>query len=68
MEETNKKEENEVKNETKEEVVSEEVSISSEEKALELAKKDPNRFVVVNANNSVEEVYEELIEKLKTKL
>ena len=35
---------------------------------LELAKKDPNRFVVVNANNSVEEVYEELIEKLKTKL
>jgi dTMP kinase len=35
---------------------------------LEMAKNEPERFVVVNANNSVDEVFDELIEKTRSRL
>ena len=35
---------------------------------LEMAKNEPERFVVVNANNSVDEVFDELIEKTAYRL
>ena len=35
---------------------------------LEMAKNEPNRFVVVNANNGVDEVFDELIKKISSRI
>ena len=63
---------NKAKTEQTKELRFENVDISFHERLrngyLEIAKKDPNRFCIINANQSIDEVTKEIIEKFNQKI